>query len=81
MGGQLWLSNGAPGDISDEDSHYESFVTHEEKYIDKNYIEFNDSDIFMRIPKEISKLIYVEPGTFKKVKDVIKEIKEKEKNM
>ncbi|MBU3205149.1 hypothetical protein [Clostridium algidicarnis] len=80
-GGQVWISDDAPGDISSEDTYYISMFSGKEEYIDKNYIEFNDSGMFMRLPKEISKNIIMEPGTYKKLKDVLKEIKIMEENI
>lgn len=77
-GGQVWLSDEAPGDIEGEDTYYTSRFTGKKEYIDKNYIEFDDSCMFVRIPKEISNHIDMDPGTFKKLSDVLKEIKKKE---
>jgi hypothetical protein len=66
-GGQLWISDDAPGDISGADEE------------DKNYIEFDDSGIYMRIPQEIAKLIDIDKGTSKKLNDFLRELKLKVK--
>lgn len=77
-GGQLWISSDAPGDIEGEGAYYKSLITGKKEYIGKNEIDFSYSDIFMRIPKEIAKHIEMDPGAFKKLEDVLKDIKAKE---
>ena len=68
-GGQLWISDEAPGDVSGADEE------------DKNYIEFDDSGIYMRIPKSIADLIKIKKGTSKSLKEVLADIKDREKDL
>lgn len=64
-GGQVWLSDEAPGDCwKDEDNG--------------NYIEFNESNFYIQLPKEIHQYIDLEPGDVKTIKQVLQEIKQKE---
>lgn len=64
-GGQVWISDEAPGDcFEDEDNG--------------NYIEFNDSCVFVQLPKEIHQHIELEPGQAKPLSEVLKGIKQKE---
>lgn len=77
-GGQLWISNEAPGDISNEDKQWMNGITYETGYCDINYIEFNDSNFIMRMPKEIAQYIDLKPETSKSLKEVLKDIKAKE---
>lgn len=67
-GGQAYLSDEAPGEVYEEDKGTSK----------KNYIEFNDSNVWQRLPKEISKYIDLENGASKSLKQVLKEIKMKE---
>lgn len=64
-GGQVWLSNEAPGD---------TFGGTE----GPNYIEFNDSDVCIRLPNEVHQHIDLDKCTYKNLKEVLKEIKGKE---
>jgi hypothetical protein len=75
--GQLWISNEAQGDIEGEDTDCAGMFGKTE-HLDKNYIEFNDSDFFMRLPKEISQYIDLKPGAAKSLKEVLQDIKAKE---
>lgn len=63
-GGQVWLSNEAPGELFEDE--------------DKNYIEFNDSDVYMRLPKVTWKYIEIEKGSREKLSKVINDIKKLE---
>lgn len=63
-GGQVWLSNEAPGELFLEEG--------------KNYIEFNDSDVYMRLPKVVWKYIEIEKGSSEKLSKVINYIKKLE---
>lgn len=63
-GGQVWVSDENPGKcFADEDA---------------NYIEFNESDIFYKLPKEVYQHIDLDPGCHKPLALVLKEIKKKE---
>lgn len=66
-GGQVYLSDEAPGELFKESG--------------LNYIEFNDSDIYMRLPKEIHQHIDLKKGCSKNLKTVLAEIKKIEKEM
>jgi hypothetical protein len=79
-GGLLYISDEAPGDIEGEDTDYTSpaWLGGETKHLDKNYIEFDDVGAYMKLPKDISQLIDMEPGTIKTLKEVLKDIKAKE---
>jgi hypothetical protein len=77
-GGQVWISNEAPGDIEGEDTYYDSPWTGKEEYIGKNEIDFSDSDIFMRLPKEIHKHFQIKYGSYKTLKEILADIKKKE---
>ncbi|EIS9446344.1 TPA: hypothetical protein ACTWTN_001955 [Clostridioides difficile] len=61
-GGHVYLSDEAPGEVLKKED-------------DLNYIEFNDSDIVMRLPKEVHQHINLKKGCNKNLKDVLKEIK------
>lgn len=61
-GGQVWLSNEAPGELFIEEG--------------KNYIEFNDSDVYMRLPKVAWKYIDIEKGSSEKLSKVIKKLEQ-----
>ena len=63
-GRQVWLSNEAPGELFIEEG--------------KNYIEFNSSDVYMRLPKVTWKYINVEKGSSKKLSEIINDIKKLE---
>lgn len=65
-GGQVWLSDEAPGELFKSEG--------------VNYIEFNDSCMFMRLPKEVYQHFELKAGHSKLLKDVLKEITEKEKS-
>jgi hypothetical protein len=71
LGGQLWLSDEAPGDVLYECDD------------DKNCIEFNDSCIFYRIPKEIAKVldnvIKMKPMSYMTVREALAKIMRYEK--
>ncbi|SCL87932.1 hypothetical protein [Sporanaerobacter sp. PP17-6a] len=67
-GGQVWLSDHAPGEIYEEDKGTPR----------KNYIEFNDSNVWQPLPKEVYQYIDLENGASKSLKQVLKEIKMKE---
>ena len=62
MGGQVWLSAEAPASLIEE---YDG---------NKNYIEFNDSGIWTRIPKEAWSHINLKPGESKDLKTVLQEL-------
>lgn len=66
-GGQIWISDQAPGEAFEDEG--------------KNYIEFNDSFIYMRLPKETWEHIKIEKGTNKKLSSVIKDIQKLEKQL
>lgn len=62
-GGQVWISDESPGDCFNcEDDH--------------NYVEFNDSNIYVQLPKEIHQHITLEPGSSVTLKKVLEEIKQ-----
>ena len=62
-GGQVWVSDEAPGECFPDDS---------------NYIELNDSNVFFKLPKEVHQHIDLEPGCHKTLSMILKEIKQKE---
>ncbi|MEY7998635.1 hypothetical protein AB8U03_00215 [Clostridium sp. Mt-5] len=64
-GGQVWISAEAPGDISGEDS------------TNRNDIDFDG--FYMRLPKDIHQYFELKAGSFKRLDEILKEIKEKEK--
>lgn len=64
-GGQVWISDQKPGDCFDCDD-------------DRNYIEFNDSNVYVRLPKEVHQYIDLDPGCDKPLKQVLEEIRQKE---
>lgn len=63
-GGQVWVSDENPGKCFPDD--------------DLNYVEFNESDIFYKLPKEVHQHIDLEPGCHKTLAMILKEIKQKE---
>lgn len=63
-GGQVWISDENPGKCFADEG--------------LNYIEFNESDIFYKLPKEVHQHIALEPGCHKPLAVVLKEIKQKE---
>ena len=63
-GGQVWLSDEAPGELFEDE--------------DKNYIEFNNSDFYTRLPKVVWKYIEIEKGSSEKLSKVINDIKKLE---
>ena len=63
IGGQIWISSEAPADLIEE---YDG---------NKNYIEFNDSGIYLRLPKESWPYIRLKPGQSKDLKTVLLELK------
>ncbi|EPS49013.1 hypothetical protein HYH70_17875 [Clostridium botulinum] len=64
-GGQVWISVDAPGELFREER--------------SNYIEFNDSDMFIKLPKEIHQHFNIKYGNHKTLKQILDEIKELEK--
>lgn len=68
FGGQVWVSSDAPGETFEDEE-------------DKNYIEFNDSDLYIRLPKEVHQYIKLDKGAHKNLKQVLKEIKTKEQKV
>lgn len=78
MGGRVWLSNEAPGDTEGEGTYYTNIITKEKEYISKNYIEFNDSDFSMRLPRDVYQQFDLKPGSYKRLDKILKELKEKE---
>lgn len=77
-GGQVYISNEAPGDIEDEGKTISDSWGNKYK-VGLNEIEFNDSDFYRKLPKEVHQYFDMEKGSFKSVKDIIKEIKNLEK--
>jgi hypothetical protein len=65
-GGQVWISAECPGDISGEDS------------TDRNDIDFSDSGFFMRLSRDIHQYFELKAGSFKRLDEILKEIKIKE---
>ncbi|AJD29682.1 hypothetical protein A0J52_09875 [Clostridium sporogenes] len=65
-GGQVWISVDAPGELFREEG--------------ANYIEFNDSDMFIKLPKEIHQHFNIKYGNHKTLKQILDEIKESEKS-
>ena len=65
FGGQVWLSDEAPGDCFDDEN-------------DRNYVEFNDSCVFVRLPKEVHQHIVLEVGCSKPLAEVLEDIKQLE---
>lgn len=65
MGGQVYLSAEAPGDISEENAEY------------KNDIDFEG--FYMRLPKDIYQYFELKSHSYKRLDEILKEIKEKEK--
>lgn len=63
-GGQVWLSDENPGKCFADEG--------------LNYIEFNESDIYFKLPKEVHQHIDLEPGCHKSLPAVLKEIKQRE---
>jgi len=62
-GGTVWISDEDPG---------ECFVD------DLNSIEFNKSCAYFRLPREVYQHIDLEPGCYKRLDLILKEIKQKE---
>ncbi|EGW36494.1 hypothetical protein [Desulfosporosinus sp. OT] len=63
-GGQVWISDENPGKCFADEG--------------LNYIEFNESDIFYKLPKEVHQHIDLETGCHKSLPVILKEIKQKE---
>jgi hypothetical protein len=63
-GGQVWISDENPGKCFADEG--------------LNYIEFNESDIFYKIPKEVHQYIDLKPGSHKSLAEILREIKQKE---
>lgn len=63
-GGQVWISNEGPGELFKEEGN--------------NYIEFNDSDVFMRLPKVAWQYINIENGSSETLNKVLNDIKKLE---
>lgn len=80
-GGKVYVSDEAPGDISDEDTFIKTSFTLEREYIDKDYIEFDQSDFYMKLSKEIASYINVAKGSSNTLKNVIADIKKQEKEL
>lgn len=64
FGGQVWLSDENPGQCFADEK--------------PNYIEFNDSSVFFRLPKEVHQHIGLDPGCHKTLAVVLNEIKQRE---
>jgi hypothetical protein len=62
-GGQVWISDESPGECFRDDL---------------NYIEFNESCIFFKLPKEVHQYVDLDPGCHKSLAEILKEIKQKE---
>ncbi|NFH74187.1 hypothetical protein FDA25_16790 [Clostridium botulinum] len=77
-GGQVYISNESPGDIEDEGKTI-TFYDGEKYKVGLNEVEFNDSDFYQRLPKEIHQHFNMKNGSIKSVKDLINEIKKLEK--
>lgn len=69
-GGQTWFSSDAPGNL--EGADWKEY---------KNEIDFSDSDFYTRLPKYVAEHLDIKNGCYKPLKDVIKEIKKKEKEI
>lgn len=63
FGGHVYLSDEAPGECFTDDL---------------NYIEFNNSNVYFKLPKEVHQHIDLDPGSNKLLSVVLKEIKAKE---
>lgn len=61
--GQVWVSDEAPGECFKDDP---------------NTIEFNSSNVYFRLTKEIHQYIDLGPGCNKKLSEILKEIRQKE---
>lgn len=66
-GGHVWISDEAPGEMFKEEG--------------LNYIEFNDSGIYMRLSKELHQHFEIKKGKFKELKEIFEELEEQEKSL